>query len=110
MFGAFSDRPEVREAVRYMLSPEFGESLAPDGGFILANRTFDLDRYPPYERHQAEVLYRALATDSFRFDASDLMPVDVNFAFWDGMMRYAAEGPSSLDDVLESIDAAWSGG
>jgi alpha-glucoside transport system substrate-binding protein len=107
LFGAFSDRPEVREVVRFMLSPGFGTALAANGGFISANRHFDLDRYPPFERHQAEVLYAALATDSFRFDASDLMPVDVNFAFWDGMMRYAAQGPSSLDGILRDIDASW---
>ena len=27
--------------------------------------------------------------------------------FWKAMMRYAAEGPDSLDAILSGLDAAW---
>ena len=54
------------------------------------------------------MIYAALAGDAFRFDASDLMPPPVgNDLFWDAMMRYAREGPDSLDAILAELDAAW---
>jgi alpha-glucoside transport system substrate-binding protein len=59
-------------------------------------------------RRQAEVLQQALATDTFRFDASDLMPPPLgDRVFWDAMMTYVDEGPDSLDQVLSDLDAAW---
>jgi serine/threonine protein kinase/ABC-type glycerol-3-phosphate transport system substrate-binding protein len=109
MIGAFADRPEVREVVRYMVSPEFGVGeLQLDEGFIIANRRFSLENYSPFWRRQAELAYQTLATDTFRFDASDLMPPPVGQdLFWKAMMTYAAEGPGSLDGILKELDAAW---
>ena len=75
MLAAFADRPEVRELVRFLLSPAFGTHLVGVGSdFMSANRRFDLENYPPFLRRQARVLEAALAADTFRFDASDLMP------------------------------------
>jgi DNA-binding SARP family transcriptional activator/ABC-type glycerol-3-phosphate transport system substrate-binding protein len=119
MFGVFSDRPEVRELVRYILGPSFGESLAASNtGFLSANRGFDLTKYGPWERRQAKLIYDALARDAFRFDASDLMPPPIGGPleagdvglFWNAMMRYATEGPGSLDAILAELDAAWPDG
>ncbi len=106
----FTDRPEVREVLRFLLSPEFGTALAARGqeGFISANRRFDVDTYPPFWRQQAETVYAALAVDRFRFDASDLMPPEIGAgAFWKAMMTYLREGPASLDRILAELDAAW---
>ena len=109
--GAFSDRPEVREVVRFLLGPDFGKSLVKVSGSMSPNRRFDTANYAPSWRPTAEALKAALATDTFRFDASDLMPGEVGGgAFWRGMMRYAREGPRSLDRILRDIDAAWPGG
>jgi alpha-glucoside transport system substrate-binding protein len=105
----FSDRPEVRALVRYLLSPAYGATL-PDESihFISANQRFDLATYDPFTRHEAEVINAALANDAFRFDASDLMPLEVGGElFWDAMMRYAEEGPESLDAILAELDGAW---
>jgi DNA-binding SARP family transcriptional activator/class 3 adenylate cyclase/ABC-type glycerol-3-phosphate transport system substrate-binding protein len=109
MVAAFSDRPEVREMVRFLLSPDHGEDWAKFGiEFMSANRRFDLDNYPPFLRRQAELLEAALAADTFRFDASDLMPPPIgNGVFWDAMITYFDEGPESLDQILAEIDAAW---
>jgi alpha-glucoside transport system substrate-binding protein len=109
MIGVFSDRPEVRELVRYMLSPTYGEAIAASNpGFISANRGFDLANYEPFERRQAKLMYEALSTDVLRFDASDLMPPLIGAdLFWAAMMRYATEGPESLDAILAELDAAW---
>ena len=107
--GAFSDRPEVRELVRYMLSPRYGEKIVEAGvGFISASQRFDTTRYAQFEQRQAELIYAALADDTFRFDGSDLMPPEIGAdLFWDAMMRYAREGPESLDSILSELDAAW---
>jgi len=106
--AVFSDRPEVRELVRYMLSPEYGKQLAGHTTFISPNQGFDMSLYRPFELQQAKLIRAALATDAFRFDASDLMPPPVgNQLFWQDMMRYAEKGPASLDAILTELDAAW---
>jgi alpha-glucoside transport system substrate-binding protein len=108
MIGVFSDRPEVREVVRYLLGPEYGTQLTDRTPFISPNAKFDVSDYDPFKRHQAELIQAALAADAFRFDASDLMPPEIGAGlFWDSMMRYAREGPESLDSILAELDAAW---
>ena len=109
MFGAFSDRPEVRALVRHFLGPTHGATAARLGlEFMSPHRDFDLDNYPPFFQRQAALLRAALAEDAFRFDASDLMPSPVGEdLFFAGMMEYVREGPDSLDEVLSDLDAAW---
>ncbi len=106
---ALSDRPEVREVMRFLLSPEFGWEIAASGsGDFSANRRFNRSRYDPFWRRQAELLDTALANDTFRYDGSDLMPPPIgNGMFWDAMIRYVREGPGSLDAILADLDAAW---
>ncbi len=109
MLTVFSDRPEVRALVRYLLGPKYGATL-PGASihFISANQRFDLATYDPFTRHEAELINAALAEDEFRFDASDLMPPEIGAElFWGAMMRYATEGPESLDAILAELDAAW---
>jgi alpha-glucoside transport system substrate-binding protein len=109
MMGALADRPEVRELVRFLLGPEYGEDWARLGRtFLSANRRFDLDNYTAWWRSQAELIDASLVTDSFRFDGSDLMPPKIGQGlFLDAMMTYLAEGPASLDRILAELDAAW---
>jgi DNA-binding SARP family transcriptional activator/class 3 adenylate cyclase/ABC-type glycerol-3-phosphate transport system substrate-binding protein len=109
MIAAFADRPEVRELTRFLLSPTFGaQSVGAGADFMSPNRRFDLENYPPFLRRQARVLEAALAADTFRFDASDLMPPEVGAEpFWGAMMTYLRHGPQSLDRILARLDAAW---
>ena len=76
MLTAFSDRPEVRELVRFLLSPDYGAEMVETGEFLSPNRHFDHGHYPLFMRRRAEALHAALSSDTFRFDASDLMPPD----------------------------------
>jgi alpha-glucoside transport system substrate-binding protein len=56
----------------------------------------------------ADILTDALAEDTGRFDASDLMPASVGSgSFWTGMVEYVRGGPDNLDDVLQSIEDGW---
>lgn len=108
MVAAFSDRPEVREVVKSLLSPQFRSSTLVKGVAVSANRRFDRSIYGPFMRRQAELLDAALAADKFRFDGSDLMPPEVGQSpFWNAMMKYVAEGPGSLDGILRDLDEAW---
>jgi ABC-type glycerol-3-phosphate transport system substrate-binding protein len=108
MITAFSDRPEVREMVRFLLSRDFGAGIVRTGEFLSPDRHFDPENYLPFQRRQAEALQTALASDSFRFDASDLMPRPIgDEVFFRAMMTYLDEGPDSLDRILAELDAAW---
>ncbi|MGZ5353982.1 MAG: extracellular solute-binding protein [Actinomycetota bacterium] len=108
MVVSFADRPEVRELLRYFVDAGFGAEMAAGGGFLRASRTFPLEDYPPFTRRLAELARDALAADGFRFDASDLMPGEIGAdLFWTAMTTYVAEGPESLDRILDELDAAW---
>ena len=108
MITAFSDRPEVREVVRFLLGSDYGAEMVKSGQFLSPNRQFDMDNYPPFVRQQAEAFQAALASGAFRFDASDLMPPPIgDRVFFDAMMTYLADGPGSLDRILAELDAAW---
>ncbi len=56
----------------------------------------------------AGILTDAIANDTGRFDASDLMPGEVGAgSFWTGMVQYMQEGPEALPSVLEEIESSW---
>ena len=123
---AQTDRPEVREFMRWLLDPQWGSSwtLHSDSMFLPASLTFD----PAHcrTRENAEALnadrvalcrnvHEAISGGSWRFDAVDLMPPAVGGisaagrpgAFPAGVIDYIDDGPASLDLILASIDAAW---
>jgi alpha-glucoside transport system substrate-binding protein len=123
---ALTDRPEVREFMRWLLDPEWGATWATnkDSVFLSANVDFDSARCraPNLDdtTHATRVelcqqIHDAVAAGHWRFDASDQMPtaigaVDDNGtpgAFWQGMLAYVNEGPRSVDRILATIDAAW---
>jgi hypothetical protein len=106
---AFADRPEVREVIRAFTGTTWGQQLAGQGvWYFPPNRAFPLDAYADIgARAVAQQLYAALETDGFRYDGSDLMPPDVQAAFYAGMIDFLVEGPDNLDDVVSAIDATW---
>jgi DNA-binding SARP family transcriptional activator/ABC-type glycerol-3-phosphate transport system substrate-binding protein len=119
---ALSDRPEVRELFKFMLSDAWGEILMNNGRWISADRTFPVDLYPAQlQRDTARWLAAAQEQGLVRFDASDLMPprlggagIDAETseswrgAFFQGMLDYTAD-PSTLDQVLAEIEQTWQG-
>jgi len=107
-----ADRPEVRAVVEYMTSPGYGGPAADfEVGFVPPNMDFDASTISnDADRTMAELVQAALASDSFRFDGSDLMPPEVGAgAFWEGMVDWFVEGPESLDGIMAAIEAAWPG-
>jgi alpha-glucoside transport system substrate-binding protein len=102
--GMFSDRPEVREFMTYLTTPQPHEIWASFGGYLSPHQGVDLSIYPnALSRAQVEILRNA---DAIRFDASDMMPSEVGTgSFWSGMVNYV----SGVDGetVLEEIEASW---
>ena len=110
IFGVFSDAGAVAETVKFLISPEGGVGFAQDqAGYLSPNSRFDTSNYAdPFQQQQGELLASMLAANSFRFDASDLMPAAVGAGtFWTGMVEYVQGGPESLDGVLQSIQDSW---
>ena len=103
LFVMFNDNENTRALMEFLTQPEALAGWLEGGGSgIATNNQFPLDRYPdPLSRRAAEVLQQV---DAFRFDASDLMPGDVNQAFWTGTLDFV-QNPDALPDILERIEA-----
>lgn len=103
LFVMFNDNENTRALMEFLTQPEALAGWLEGGGSgIATNNQFPLDRYPdPLSRRAAEVLQQV---DAFRFDASDLMPGDVNQAFWTGTLDFV-QNPDALPDILARIES-----
>ncbi len=105
--AAVTDRPEVRELMRFLAGPGFGVELAQSSGsgFIAANRMFDRT----YNGRDSRVNLRAIAHDAldadrFRFDGSVAMGIDLDVAFRAAMISYLKGGFGALPRILDNLD------
>ncbi|MFO7850535.1 MAG: ABC transporter substrate-binding protein [Spirochaetia bacterium] len=103
-FSAFTDKPETEALMRYLSQGISTKAWLQSGGFVSPHNDTPLDWYPSeLDRGYAEILHNA---DTFRFDASDLMPGQVGAgAFWSGMTDWISG--DDLEEVLEDIDNEW---
>lgn len=104
---AVTDRPEVRELMRFLAGPSFGVVLSQSAGsgFMAANRMFD----DTYNGKDVRVNLRALAHDAleadrFRFDGSVAMGFDRDVAFRAAMIDYLNGGFEALPRILDNLD------
>jgi alpha-glucoside transport system substrate-binding protein len=122
--SALSDRPEVRVFMEFVASPEWGEHWAQERNdhFIAPNARFDMSTYgdaasdpeAAVQVRLAEAAREALQSDSFRFDASDLMPPKIGGstfdggpgAFWRAMVDWV-DGTRTIEQAFADIDAEW---
>lgn len=106
-----SDRPEVRDFLEKFIDQEIQCAM---GGTEASSRISpNIEVGPECYANDiladaSVVLTDALENDTGRFDASDMMPPEVNSQFWTGMIEYVRGGPSVLDKVLADIQASWS--
>lgn len=103
MVGAFNDRPEVRALMQYMATAESQSLLAATGSWLSPNRNVPADVYPTPARQEAAKIFTGAS--GVRFDASDLMPAEVNSAFWAATLKYIGD-PSKLDEALAGVEKA----
>ncbi|MBI9043954.1 MAG: carbohydrate ABC transporter substrate-binding protein [Anaerolineaceae bacterium] len=105
IYAMFNDRPEVRAVIQYFSTAESVKGWVEAGGAISPHNDSSLDWYADsVTRGVAEIILNA---DSFRFDASDLMPKSVGTGtFWKYMTDYVS-GSTDEDTALQEIDASW---
>jgi alpha-glucoside transport system substrate-binding protein len=124
--AAMSDRPEVRELMRYFAGAAWGRVGAGQSAwpFVPARTQLDVvdcvDHSASLAANGVRVrlcqdVRAAMRSETWRFDAADQMPAVIGGlrpdhtggAFLQGMVDYVDHGPDSLDRVLTEIDSAW---
>ncbi len=106
--AAFDDRPEVAAFQAFLASPEWANAKAiatPAGGWVSANSGLDPENLvSDIDKLSAELL--GDTTQTFRFDASDLMPAAVGAgAEWSQLTAWITG--QSDEETLANIQAAW---
>jgi alpha-glucoside transport system substrate-binding protein len=112
--GTAGNRPEVVDFLQQFADVpiQCAQGADPGSSRISANINVGPDCYAnQILADSAAVLTDAIANDTGRFDASDLMPGEVGAgSFWTGMVQYMQDGPDSLQGILQEIDSSWPSG
>ncbi|MDQ3782820.1 MAG: ABC transporter substrate-binding protein [Actinomycetota bacterium] len=121
----FDDSPANVQAIRDWITPEWQCVLAsPSGGTASemgGHGIAGIERLPGHKdvdpacyeteasQQFAEVITEALESNTFAFDASDLMPSAVGQgSFWVGMVDFANGTPAQ--EVADAVEASWPAG
>lgn len=98
----FKDNAGSRSLMKYLSDGKNWASWAKLGGFATPNKGLDPSNYPDDVARKAA----AQLTDAqtFRFDADDLMPSEVQSAYFKGVVDYL-QNPGNLDKILSAIEA-----
>ncbi len=102
---AITDESDAAHAfIDYLKTVEANEIWMGRAGMLTPHTGVNLDAYASAAaRQQTEILLNA---DTFRFDASDLMPGAVGAgSFWTGMVDFV--GGTSAQDVADAIQESW---
>ncbi|HEX5903976.1 MAG TPA: ABC transporter substrate-binding protein [Actinomycetota bacterium] len=109
--GTAGNREEVIDFVQQFAGEaiQCAQGQDPASSRISANINVGPDCYAnQILADSAVILTDAIANDTGRFDASDLMPGEVGAgSFWTGMVQYMQDGPESLSTVLDEIESSW---
>lgn len=101
LFGMFNDTSEAQALMEYLVTAEAQQIWVERGGALSSNQAVPLDAYPDdASRRSADLLVGA---EVLRFDGSDLMPAEMNDAFWGGVLEFI-QNPDGLDDILANLD------
>lgn len=102
--SAMEESEAIKGVMKYLTTGRSTKAWLQSGGFVSPHKDTPLDWYPTdADRGYAEILQNA---DTFRFDASDLMPGQVGAgSFWKGMVDYVSG--EDLDKVMQRIDQSW---
>lgn len=104
LLAVTSDSPGTRVFMEFLKTPIAHEIMMAQAGFLTPHKGVNLDVY--IDETQKGLGGILLGADTFRFDASDLMPAAVGQgSFWTGMVDYV--GGDSAEDVASEIQASW---
>lgn len=99
LFGMFHDTPAAKSLMAWLVTPEAQNIWVKLGGALSANKR--ATDYPDdISKRSAELLINAKI---FAFDASDLMPNQLQSAFLKGIVDYSQDA-SKLDSILAGLD------
>jgi alpha-glucoside transport system substrate-binding protein len=99
---ALKNNGAVKQLVAYLATAAPQEVWIKRGGFTSVNKSVDLSTYPdPVAKASAQQLAGA---SIFRFGADDLMPSQVEDAFWKAVLTYIGD-QSKLDSALASVES-----
>ncbi len=105
MVVAFSDRPEVRALLDWLLSPDYQAELVSNGFSLSPIRDFDPNLYPSdRQRETARWIDEARAAGGIRFDGSDMMPEVIGSGRWTDGDPPVVEPGAFLAAVLAIAD------
>ena len=101
-----NDTPSARSLMEYLAGGSNWESWAAAGGYATPNQGLDVSVYPDdLARKAAEQL---TDSETFRFDADDLMPAELQNAYFSGILEYL-QNPGDLDAILANIETIAAG-
>jgi alpha-glucoside transport system substrate-binding protein len=101
LMAMFRDTPAARALVRYLVTPEAQAIWVRRGGALSPNRRVGLALYPdPIARRAAAIVLGARVA---RFDASDMMPLGLETAFYSATLDYV-RAPGRLDALLSTLE------
>jgi alpha-glucoside transport system substrate-binding protein len=83
----------------YLVTADAQRIWVERGGALSANKS--VTEYPDEIAERSAALLAEAGV--FRFDASDLMPVAMNDAFWKAILDYV-KTPANLDSILSNLD------
>jgi len=104
LWAIASDSPATRAFIEYMKEPAAHEIWMAQSGFLTPLKSVDASAYANDSlRKQGAILANA---DTFRFDASDLMPGAIGAgAFWTEMTAFS--NGQDAQTTADNIQAAW---
>jgi alpha-glucoside transport system substrate-binding protein len=97
----FRDNPTTASFVEYVASAEAQSVWVERGGFTSVNRSVASESYP--DALAAKAAEQLATAAFFRFGAGDMMPAQVQSAFWTGLLGYL-QNPDDLDQILQDIE------
>lgn len=101
VFGMFNDTPQARAFIQYLATPEAQAYWVSGTGALSPNKGVSLLFYPDeIAKQSAKILNES---QYVVFDASDMMPGQMNSAFWTAVVNYV-ENPGNLDDILAKLE------
>jgi len=103
-FSLTRDTPTARAFIEFLRTPIAHEVWMAQTGLLTPLKSANLDAYgDPTLRGMGEILVNA---DTFRFDASDLMPGAIGAAaFWTGMIDFVAG--DTAEEAAGMIEQTW---
>jgi alpha-glucoside transport system substrate-binding protein len=97
----FNDTPAARSLMQYMAEGNNWKPWADMGGYNTPNKSFDTSQYS--NAIVTKAAEQLTESETFRMDADDSMPAELQQAFWKGILEYV-QNAGNLDSILQNIE------